>query len=124
MHPYRSSHPGVFLGTGVLKIYSNITGEYLCQSAISIKLLCNFIEIILRHGCSPVKMMHIFRTPFLRNTSWWLLLSLVLVVRFSCYLTCICTLYQRYFIYNIIDFILYSLSLISLHTSDKVIFFI
>ena len=67
MHPYRSNHPGVFLETGVLKIYSKITGEYLCQSAISIKLLCNFIEIILRHGCSPVKMMHIFRTPFLKN---------------------------------------------------------
>ena len=26
------------------------------------KLLCNFIEITLRHGCSPVNLLHIFRT--------------------------------------------------------------
>ena len=38
-------------------------------------LLCNFIEIALRHGCSPVNLLRIFRTPLLRNTSEWLLLS-------------------------------------------------
>ena len=32
-------------------------------------LLCNFIEISLRHGCSPVNLLHIFRTPFPKNTS-------------------------------------------------------
>ena len=37
----RSSHPEVFLGKGVLKICSKYTGEQPCQSAISIKLLCN-----------------------------------------------------------------------------------
>ena len=37
------------------------------------KLLCNFIEIALRHGCSPVNLLHIFRIPFLKNTSRWLL---------------------------------------------------
>ena len=58
----------------LLKICSKFTGEHLCQSAISIKLLCNFIEIALRHGCSPVKLLHIFRTPFLKNTSGRLLL--------------------------------------------------
>ena len=31
-----------------------LTGEHPCRSAISIKLLCNFIEIALWHGCSPV----------------------------------------------------------------------
>ena len=30
--------------------------------------LCNFIEITLRHGCSPVNLWHIFRTPFCKNT--------------------------------------------------------
>ena len=29
----------------------------------------NFIEIALRHGCSPVHLLHIFRTPFPKNTS-------------------------------------------------------
>ena len=36
----------------------------------------NFIEIALRHGCSPVYLLHVFRTPFLRTTSGWLLLYL------------------------------------------------
>ena len=35
----RSSHPEVFLGKGFLKIYSKFTGEHLCRSVISIKLL-------------------------------------------------------------------------------------
>ena len=30
-----------------------------------VALLCNFIEITLRHGCFPVNLLHIFRTPFL-----------------------------------------------------------
>ena len=46
-------------------------------NVISIKLLCNFIEITLRHGCSPVNLLHIFRTPFLKNISEWLLLEIV-----------------------------------------------
>ena len=29
----------------------------------------NFFEIALRHGCHPVILLHIFRTPFLKNTS-------------------------------------------------------
>ena len=36
----------------------------------------NFIEITLRHGCSPVNLLHIFRTLFPKNTSGWLLLSM------------------------------------------------
>ena len=51
----RSSHPQVFLGKGVLKICS--------------KLQSNFIEVALRHGCSPVNLLYIFRTAFLKNTS-------------------------------------------------------
>ena len=34
----------------------------------------NFTEIALRHGCSPVKLLHIFRTPFYKNISGGLLL--------------------------------------------------
>ena len=56
----------MLLRKGVLKICSKLTGEHPCQSVISIKLLCNFAEITLRHGCSPVNLLHIFKTPFLR----------------------------------------------------------
>ena len=75
---FRSSHPEVSLGKGVLKICSKFTGEHPCQSAISIKLPRNFIEIALRHGCFPVNLLHIFRTPFLKNTSGWLLLHVLI----------------------------------------------
>ena len=67
----------MFLGKGVLKICSKFTGEHPCQSAISIKLQSNFIEITLRHGCFPVNLLHIFRTTFSKNTSEWLLLLYV-----------------------------------------------
>ena len=70
-----SSLPEVFLGKGVRNICSKFTGEHPCRSAISRKLLCNFIEIALRHGCSPVNLLHIFRTPFPKNTSGGLLLG-------------------------------------------------
>ena len=43
---------------------------------ISLKLFCNFIEIALRHGCSPVNLLHIFRISFPRNTSGRLLLKI------------------------------------------------
>ena len=38
--------------------------------------VCNFIEIALRHGCSRVNLLHIFRTPFPTNTFEGLLLQL------------------------------------------------
>ena len=50
-------------------------GGHPCQSVFSIKLLCKFIEITLRHGFSPINLLHISRTPFLKNTSGWLLLT-------------------------------------------------
>ena len=39
---------------------------------------CNFIEIALWHGFSPVNQLHIFRTPFFNNTSGQLLLEWLL----------------------------------------------
>ena len=55
---FRSSRPVVFQGKGVLKICSK------------------FIEITLRHGCSPVNLLHNFRTPFSKNTYRRLVLRL------------------------------------------------
>ena len=45
-----------------------------------IKLLCDFIEITLLHGCSPVNLLHIFRAPFYKNTSEWLLLLIKTII--------------------------------------------
>ena len=69
----RSSHTEMFLEKLVLKICSKFTGEHPCWSVIWIKLLCNFIEIALRYGCSHVNLLHIFRTPFPKSTSGGLL---------------------------------------------------
>ena len=73
-----SSHSEVFFRKDVLKICSKFTGEHLCRRVISIKLRSNFIEIALRHGCSPVNLLHVFRTSFPRSTSWWLLLKTII----------------------------------------------
>ena len=43
----------------------------------NVALLCYFIEIALRHGCSPVNLLRIFKTPFLKNTSGRPLLKLI-----------------------------------------------
>ena len=50
------------------------------------KLLCNFIEIALQHGCSPVSMLHIFRTSFSENTSGGLILLILKKTTFEKYL--------------------------------------
>ena len=73
---FRSSHPEVFLGKGVLIICGKFTGEHPCWSAIWIKL-----QITFRHGCSPVNLLHIFRTPFVKNTSrrfFWMFQILII----------------------------------------------
>ena len=56
-----SSLPEVLLGKGVLIICSKSTGEHPCRIAMQ----SNFIEIPIQDGCSPVNLLHIFRTPFL-----------------------------------------------------------
>ena len=66
----------MFLGKSDLKICSKFTGEHPYRSVILIKFQSIFIEIALRHGCSPVNLLHIFITPFSKNTSWGLLLVL------------------------------------------------
>ena len=65
---YRIIPLEVFLGTCVPKICRKFTGEHPWQSAESIMLQSNFIEIALRHGCSPVILLHIFIAPFPQNT--------------------------------------------------------
>ena len=40
------------------------------------KVACNFVEITLLHGCSPVNLLHIFRIRFSKDTSGQLLLAM------------------------------------------------
>ena len=52
----------LFTVSGTLEICSKFTGEEPCRSVISKKLLCNFIEVTLRHVRSLVNLLHISRT--------------------------------------------------------------
>ena len=72
---FRSSPPEVFLAKDVLEISSKFTGEHSCGRVILIKLLCNFTEIALWHRCCLANLLHIFRTPFCKNTYGGLLLQ-------------------------------------------------
>ena len=56
--------------------YEKVFRKYVAnlQEDTHAEVQSNFIEITLRHGCSPVNLLHIFKTPFPRNTSGWLLL--------------------------------------------------
>ena len=58
----RSIHPDVFLGKGVLNICSKFTAPML-------KREFNKVAFALQHGCCLVNLLHIFRTPFPKNTS-------------------------------------------------------
>ena len=71
---FRSSPQEVFLRKAFLKICSKFTGGHPCRSMISIKLQNDFSEFTLRHGFSPVNLLHIFRTPLYKNTSGGLVL--------------------------------------------------
>ena len=58
------------------QLYWNCTSAWLfsCKFAA---YFSNFIEIALQHGCSPLNLLHISRTPFPKNTSGGLLLTIV-----------------------------------------------
>ena len=71
----RSNGPEVFLRKALLKTCSKFTGAHPGRNVISMKLLCDFIEIILRDGCSSVILLDSFRIPSRKNTSGRTLLS-------------------------------------------------
>ena len=65
---YDCSRPEALLEKRLLKICTKFAGDHPPRSVISIKLQSNFIEIVLRHGRPSVNLLHIFRTPFPKNT--------------------------------------------------------
>ena len=68
---FRSSHPD-----GVLKKRCSENMQQIYRRTLMPKCyFSNFFDIALRHGCSPVNLLHVFRTIFPRNTSGWLLVK-------------------------------------------------
>ena len=116
----------MFLGKDVFKIGCKFTREHPYRSVISIKLLSNFIEITLLHGWSLVNLLHIFRIPFPKNTSEWLLLIFRTIIfqkfcrwllqNFLCIcLICQCLFYFVFFIvfrYSVVIFFIIMLQIL------------
>ena len=71
----RSSHRRCSVRKDVLRNFATFTGKHLCQGLfMSGPKACNFIKKWLWHCCFPVNFAKFLRTPFLQNTSGWLLL--------------------------------------------------
>ena len=66
----RSSHQGCFMKKGVLKISQN-SQQYAC-----VRVFCNLIEKETLAQVFSSELCKILRTPFLQNTSGWLLLPI------------------------------------------------
>ena len=66
-HPCRGAI-SIKLQSNMFSCSSKFTGEHPCRGATSIKLQSNFTEITLRHGHSPVNLLHISRTSFPKKT--------------------------------------------------------
>ena len=64
-----------FCGTFHVSLFSLLC---IINFLVIVGLNRNFIEITLRHGCSPVNLLHISRAPYPKNTSKGLLLQLFL----------------------------------------------
>ena len=64
---FRSNPPEVFPKKDAVQIRSKPTGEQLRRSAISLKPLCNFIEITPTRGCTPENPQHTRRIPLPRR---------------------------------------------------------
>ena len=57
------------------KVLQKHPSRSVLRKRCSENLQSNFIEITLRHGCSPVNLLYICRIPLIKNTSGRLLLS-------------------------------------------------
>ena len=75
----RSSRPENFYKKGVLRNFTKLTGEHLCQGLFFNKVAglrpATRLEKRLWHRCFPVNFVKFLRTPFYIKHLWWLLLK-------------------------------------------------
>ena len=79
LHPAksRSSPPEVFLK----KVFWKYTVNLQENTHAEVWFQKSCFQITFRHGCSPVNLLHIFRTSFPKNTSGWPLMKAVYQLR-------------------------------------------
>ena len=68
------------LSNASLEGYAEQPSRGVLRKIYSENIQSNFIELTLQHGRSPVNLLHIFRTPFPKNTSGGLLLTRVRLI--------------------------------------------
>ena len=76
-HGVKLPHPSPRLGLrkGVVYYAANLQENTNAEVRFQESCFANFIEIALRHGCSPANLLHNITTPFLKNASGRLLLN-------------------------------------------------
>ena len=74
LYIFRTLLPKSTSGELLLFAESGLLGVCFSETWVFVKLLCNVIEITLRHGCSSLNVLHIFRTPLPKITYRGLLL--------------------------------------------------
>ena len=81
----------------------------------------SFTEIQLRHGCFPVNLLHIFRTPFLKNTSERLFLNKIKAPNVSRKKQCIAvfTLYKSKWVIKVVTEILLLKAMLSFNATSS-----
>ena len=88
MVKFRSSHRWCSAKKGDLKNFAIFTGKHLCRSFFFNKVAglrpASLLKKRLRHRCFPVNFGKFLRTPFLQNTSGWLLLKILTSFILSC----------------------------------------
>ena len=81
----RSSHRRCSVRKAFLWNFAKITGKHLCKSLFFNKVVGLSLQLYkkkrLWHRCFPVNFTKFLRTPFLRNSSGWLLLYFFLQTR-------------------------------------------
>ena len=107
---FRSSPPWVFL----LEVSGEFAEWLPCRSVISIELLCSFVGVTLRRGCS-INLLRIFRAPFCGSTYCYHffvhdsqifnILQLLLIICSSSYIcvSCVHNL-KLFFFFSIIEY--------------------
>ena len=65
----------MFLKKVFLKLCSKFTGEHPCRSGTSMKLQSNLLKLHFGMRVFAVNLLYIFRTPFPKNSSGWLLVA-------------------------------------------------
>ena len=96
---FRCSHQRFSGRKDILRNFAKFTGKHCARVSFLIKLqdwgAANLLKKKIWHRCFPVNFAKFLRTPFLQNTSGWLLLLLQIVLIIRAATTCADTVFSE-----------------------------